>query len=181
MTSAILSLSGKCLAAAEAKGHHWQRVLASRAATLTGCRLDEIEGLLKTEVDVAGMALRLGDTKTGKSIRPVGSAVIAAVKAASSKSKSKYVFPAITTNAKHHTGLTRWLQKIAGRDVPGITSNGLRHYFQLDGRGSWLFASDHQSFGRPFPRERDRGLHPQDQLLRCLQPPIRSRVTSMMR
>jgi integrase len=120
---------GKCLAAAEAGGHHWQRVLASRAATLTGCRLDEIEGLLKTEVDSAGMALRLGDTKTGKSIRPVGSAVIAVVKAASAKSKSKYVFPAITTNAKHHTGLTRWLQKIAANDVPGITSNGLRHSF----------------------------------------------------
>jgi integrase len=120
---------GKCLAAAEADGHHWQRVLASRAATLTGCRLDEIEGLLKTEVDSAGMALRLGHTKTGKSIRPVGSAVIAVVKAASAKSKSKYVFPAITTNAKHHTGLTRWLQKIAAKDVPGITSNGLRHSF----------------------------------------------------
>ena len=120
---------GKCLAAAEADGHHWQRVLASRAATLTGCRLDEIEGLLKTEVDSAGMALRLGDTKTGKSIRPVGSAVIAVVKAASAKSKSKFVFPAITTNAKHHTGLTRWLQKIAAKDVPGITSNGLRHSF----------------------------------------------------
>ncbi len=120
---------GKCLAVAEANGHHWQRVLASKAATLTGCRLDEIEGLLKTEVDGAGMALRLGDTKTGKSIRPVGSAVIAVVKAASAKSKSKYVFPAITTNAKHHTGLTRWLQKIAAKDVPGITSNGLRHSF----------------------------------------------------
>jgi len=49
---------------------------------------------LKTEVDSVGMALRLGDTKTGKSIRPVGSAVMAVVKAASGKSKSKYVFPA---------------------------------------------------------------------------------------
>ena len=120
---------GKCLTAAESSGHHWQRVLASRAATLTGCRLDEIEGLLKTEVDSVGMALRLGDTKTGKSIRPVGAAVIAVVKAASAKSKSKFVFPAVTTNAKHHTGLTRWLKKIAGKDVPGITSNGLRHSF----------------------------------------------------
>ena len=55
--------------------------------------------------------------------------MIAVVKAASAKSKSKYVFPAITTNAKHHTGLTRWLQKIAAKDVPGITSNGLRHSF----------------------------------------------------
>jgi hypothetical protein len=51
---------GKCLAAAESSGHHWQRVLASRAAALTGCRLDEIEGLLKAEVDESGMALRLG-------------------------------------------------------------------------------------------------------------------------
>ena len=32
-------------------------------------------------------------------------------------------------HAKHHTGLTRWLQKIAAKDVPGITSNGLRHSF----------------------------------------------------
>ena len=95
-------------------------VLASRAATMTGCRLDEVEGLLKTEVDAVGMALRLGDTKTGKSIRPVGSVVIAVVKAALAKSKSKYVFPAVTTNSKHHTGLTRWLQKIAAKEVPGL-------------------------------------------------------------
>jgi integrase len=120
---------GKCLAAAEAKREHWQHVLASRAATLTGCRLDEIEGLLKTEVDPAGMALRLGKTKGGKSIRPVGSAVIAVLKAASAKSNSKYVFPAITANSKHHTGLTRWLQKISAKEVPGITSHGLRHSF----------------------------------------------------
>ncbi len=62
---------------------HWQRVLASKtSATLTGCRLDEMEGLLKTEVDRVGMALRLGDSKTGKSIRPVGAAVISVLKTA---------------------------------------------------------------------------------------------------
>jgi integrase len=120
---------GKCLAVAEANDEHWQRVLASRAATLTGCRLDEIEGLLKTEVDPVGMALRLGKTKGGRSIRPVGSAVIAVLKAASAKSNSKFVFPAITTNSKHHTGLTRWLQRVSVKDVPGITSHGLRHSF----------------------------------------------------
>jgi integrase len=120
---------GRCLAEAEAKREHWQRVLASRAATLTGCRLDEVEGLLKTEVDPVGMALRLGKTKSGKSVRPVGSAAIAILKAASAKSNSKYVFPSITNDKKHHTGLTRWLQKISARDVPGITSHGLRHSF----------------------------------------------------
>ena len=120
---------GNCLATAEANGEHWQRILASRAAALTGCRLDEVEGLLKTQVDPAGMALRLGKTKGGKSIRPVGSAVIAVLKSASAKSNSKYVFPAITTNSKHHTGLNRWLKGIAAQDVPGITCHGLRHSF----------------------------------------------------
>jgi integrase len=96
---------------------------------MTGCRLDEVEGLLKAEVDTVGMALRLGDSKTGKSIRPVGSAVTAVLKTAMAKSKSKYVFPAVTIDTKHHTGLTRWLKKISAKDVPGITSHGLRHSF----------------------------------------------------
>lgn len=120
---------GLCLAAAEANGEHWQRILAIRAAAMTGCRLDEIEGLLKTEVDPVGMALRLGDTKSGKSIRPVGSAVISLLKIAAAKSKSRYVFPAITTDSKPHTGLTRRLQKIAAKQLPGITCHGLRHSF----------------------------------------------------
>jgi integrase len=120
---------GKCLRAAEANDEHWQHVLASKTSAMTGCRLDEVEGLLKTEVDIVGMALRLGDSKTGKSIRPVGSAVIAVLKTAMAKSKSKYVFPAVTTDAKHHTGLTRWLKKVSAKEVPGITSHGLRHSF----------------------------------------------------
>jgi integrase len=120
---------GKCLSAAELNGEHWQPILASRTAAMTGCRLDEVEGLLKTEVDTVGMALRLGESKTGKSIRPVGSAVITVLKTAMAKSKSKYVFPAVTTEAKHHTGLTRWLKKVSAKEVPGITSHGLRHSF----------------------------------------------------
>ncbi|WP_213771965.1 integrase family protein [Bradyrhizobium sp. dw_78] len=120
---------GKCLGTADSNGEHWQRVMASKTAALTGCRLDEIEGLLKTEVDPAGMALRLGDTKTGKSIRPVGSAAIAILKEAMAKSDSKYVFPSVTNDKKHHNGLTRWLQKISAKEVPGITSHGLRHSY----------------------------------------------------
>ncbi|OQW61513.1 MAG: integrase [Proteobacteria bacterium SG_bin9] len=120
---------GKCLAAAEAAGESWQRILAIRAAALTGCRLDEIEGLLKADVDAANSALRLGDTKTGKSVRPIGSAAVAILNKAAAKSNSKFVFPSITDDKKHHTGLTRRLKKIAAEDVPGITCHGLRHSF----------------------------------------------------
>ena len=120
---------GECLAEAEASGEHWQHVMASRVAALTGCRLDEVESLLKTEIDFAGMALRLGDTKSGESIRPIGSAVAAILKAAVAKTDSKYAFPAITDSDKPHTGLTRWLKKVSAKEVPGITCHGLRHSF----------------------------------------------------
>jgi integrase len=119
---------GQCLRAAESNGEPWQRVFAVRAAALTGCRLEEIEGLPKTEIDVAGSALRKEWAKSGP-IRPLGSAALGVLKKASARSNSKFVFPSITDPKKHHTGLTRWLKKIAGKAVPGITSHGLRHSF----------------------------------------------------
>ena len=39
------------------------------------------------------------------------------------------MFPSITNIAKHHTGLTEALQRIAGNEIPGLTSHGLRHSF----------------------------------------------------
>jgi integrase len=118
---------GKCLA--EADGEHWQIILAARAVALTGCRRNEIQGLLKSEIDWTASALRLGNTKTGKSIRPIGEAALAVLRDACERSSSKYVFPSITNDAKHHIGLTEALQRIAGDSVPGLTSHGLRHSF----------------------------------------------------
>lgn len=120
---------GKKLAAAEANAVNWQPILITRTIALTGCRRGEIEGLLKTEIDSSNSALRLGDTKTGKSIRPVGSAVIAVLKQASEKSKSKYVFPGLTNEKKRYVGLPKALAGIVGDAVPGLTPHGLRHSF----------------------------------------------------
>jgi integrase len=120
---------GKCLERAENNGGNWQPIMAVRAAALTGARLREIEGLLKADVDAAHMVLRLQQTKTGKSIRPIGSAALAVIQKAAERSKSNYVFPAVTSEKKHHAGLTRWLKDVAGKSVPGITSHGLRHSF----------------------------------------------------
>src|SRR6185295_4560696 len=77
---------GKCLKRARNEGGHWQPVMAVRVAALTGCRLREIEGLLKADVDPARMVLRLQQTKTGKSIRPMGTAALEVLKEASALS-----------------------------------------------------------------------------------------------
>lgn len=120
---------GKKLAAAEADAGNWQPILVTRAIALTGCRRGEIEGLLKTEIDFASSALRLGESKTGKSIRPIGSAAVAVLRQASEKSKSKYVFPALTNEKKCYVGLPKALVAIVGSAVPGLTPHGLRHSF----------------------------------------------------
>jgi integrase len=120
---------GKRLAAAEREGKNWQPILIARALAVTGCRLGEIEGLKKVEIDVANRALRLGSTKTGTSIRPIGSAALAVLKDACSRSKSPFVFPALTTEKKQYVGSLRALGKIVGKSVPGLTPHGLRHSF----------------------------------------------------
>ncbi len=120
---------GKKLAAAEANATNWQPVLITWAIALTGCRRGEIEGLLKDEIDFASSALRLGDSKTGKSIRPIGSAAVAVLRKACEKSKSKYAFPALTNEKKRYVGLPKALAGIVGDAVPGLTPHGLRHSF----------------------------------------------------
>lgn len=83
----------------------------------------------KTEIDTVNSALRLGSTKTGKSIRPIGSGALAVLKHACARSKSQYVFPALTTDKKRYVGTLRALAKIVGTSVPSLTPHGLRHSF----------------------------------------------------
>ena len=120
---------GERLAAAEEEGKNWQPILIAQALALTGCQLGEIEGLKKTEIDTVNSALRLGSTKTGKSIRPIGSGALAVLKHACARSKSQYVFPALTTDKKRYVGTLRALAKIVGTSVPSLTPHGLRHSF----------------------------------------------------
>lgn len=80
---------GKRLAAAERAGLRWQAIQAIRLIALTGCRRGEIERLRRTEVDLVGQALRLGDTKTGYSVRPIGLAAVSALRRAMELAKSE--------------------------------------------------------------------------------------------
>ena len=62
---------GEALEAAERRGEHWQAITAIRLLALTGCRRSEVVNLKWSEVDFASSCLRLGNTKTGASIRPL--------------------------------------------------------------------------------------------------------------
>jgi integrase len=117
------------LEAAEQAGAAWQNVLAIRAIALTGCRRGEITGLRKTEVGLAAQTLRLADTKTGESVRPIGKAALDVIRTAIKRSgESDFVFPA--RNGKGaFAGLPKGWTRIIGPVLPGITAHALRHSF----------------------------------------------------
>lgn len=65
-----------------------------RLWVLTGCRREEIAALKWSEVDLEHGCLRLEDSKTGKSLRPLGIAAIAILEGVDRSEESDFVFPA---------------------------------------------------------------------------------------
>ena len=119
---------------AEAKGEAWQAVVAFRLIALTGCRLNEIGKLKWADVDLAGQALRLTDTKTGKSVRPIGRTAVSIL--ASLNREGPYVFPAVRIENAPFGGLAKaWLrifiriEIVPGSPLDGLTPHGFRHGF----------------------------------------------------
>lgn len=122
---------GKALREAEqseVKG--WQGVSALKLAALTGCRIGEIENLKWSEVDLANRLLTLEDSKTGKSIRPLGSPAVALLTSLSKTSNHKFVFPSERLDGRPYAGIKRFYRSIfksAGFD--DVTPHVLRHSF----------------------------------------------------
>jgi integrase len=67
-------------------------VAALRIIALTGLRREEVCGLRWAEIDLLGSCLRLERTKTGRSVRPIGSAAIEVLQSIARVS-DKWVFP----------------------------------------------------------------------------------------
>ena len=85
---------GERLELADRRGEHWQAIAGIRLLALTGCRRSEILNLKWSEVDFKGSCLRLGDTKTGASLRPLPEPAHAIL--AHLKRDGDYVFPAVS-------------------------------------------------------------------------------------
>lgn len=122
---------GDTLTALEADGACWQAIALARLVALTGCRRGELEQLRHGEVDIAGRALRLGDTKTGESIRPLGAAAVAVLREVMKRSQnSEWVFPSVKESERgFYQGLPRVWRDDIGAAISGVTPHGMRHSF----------------------------------------------------
>jgi integrase len=119
---------GTALEAAEARAEPWQALAAIALLALTGCRKGEIRKLRIGEIDLQGRCLRLGDTKTGASMRPLGEPALRVLKAALShpgRPTSHYLLPGRDPR-KPFNGLGGAWDRIVGK---GFTPHSLRHAF----------------------------------------------------
>lgn len=120
---------GEALTEAEAEGETPQILQAIWLLALTGCRRGEILGLRWSEVDTIGKCLRLSDSKTGASVRPIGTAVFNLLARIGGQDKSPYVLPA-ARGVGCFGGLPRGWNRITQRaGIEGVTPHTLRHSF----------------------------------------------------
>ena len=120
---------GKALEEAEQRGEPWQAIAGIRLIALTGCRRSEITGLKRAEVDLKARVLRLDDTKTGASLRPIGEAAAAVILNAQHRSNSIYLLPGMRGDDKPYGGLPKAWARIATPVLPTVTAHTLRHSF----------------------------------------------------
>jgi integrase len=92
LSAAELTVLGKAMKAAETNSP--AAAQAVRLIALTGMRREEACGLRWSEIDAAGHCVRLGDTKTGRSMRPIGAPALALLhRLAETQSSETWVFP----------------------------------------------------------------------------------------
>ena len=123
---------GRALENADSRAEPWQAISMIRLLALTGCRRGEIEGLRWSEIDFKEQCLRLADSKTGASIRPLGRAAIEILNSLERR-ESEFVFPSRSDNG-HFSGLPkRWgrIIRLAPQEagLEGLTPHGLRHAY----------------------------------------------------
>lgn len=118
---------GKALDDLETEGTNLKAINIARLWALTGCRRNEIAGLKWTEIDFDNGLLVLADSKTGKSIRPIGTAALTLLKGIKRDEESEYVFSADTGEGHFQGTKTPWARAVRKAELPGVTPHTLRH------------------------------------------------------
>ena len=118
---------GAALDELEQEGANPKALNIARLWALTGCRRNEIAGLKWSEVNLTEGLLALDDTKTGKSIRPLGAAAIAILASIDQREGSVFVFPAERGDGYFQGVKPIWARAIEKAKLKGVTPHTLRH------------------------------------------------------
>ncbi len=117
---------GKACEALETEGFNPKALNITRMWILTGCRRQEIVELKWCEIDFDRGLLRLEDTKTGQSVRPLSGAAIGLLRSIP-REDSEYVFPADVGDSYFQGTKKLWPKIVAKAGLKGVTPHTLRH------------------------------------------------------
>ncbi|MBM3651143.1 MAG: site-specific integrase [Alphaproteobacteria bacterium] len=120
---------GAALVAAESDGESPLAIHAVRLLALTGCRRGEVVSLTWPEVDLEARQIRLANTKTGHSIRPLGQPAADLLAGMSHHSESDLVLASGAAGSPYVGLRDAWGRIIAHTKLKGVTPHTLRHSF----------------------------------------------------
>jgi integrase len=124
---------GDALGAEEARGANPSAISIIRLLAFTGARKSEIAALRWAEVDLERGYLRLGDSKTGAKVIPLGAPAIEVLAGLPRIEGSPFVFPA-ATNGTAFQGVDKvWRKVRAAAGFPTLRIHDLRHSFASAG------------------------------------------------
>src|SRR6202046_5973955 len=118
---------GAVLDELEQEGANPKALNIARLWALTGCRHNEIAGLKWPEVNFSEGLLLLDDTKTGKSIRPLGAGAIAILESVDKQEGTDFVFPAERGDGPFQGMKRIWAKAVEKAKMEGVTAHTLRH------------------------------------------------------
>lgn len=95
----------------------------------TGCRIGEIAGLRWDEVDFEQKCLRLEDTKTGRSLRPIGEAALMILRRQPRHANSQFVFTGAKGNSPYQGTRKEAARFFQAAGLENVTPHTLRHTF----------------------------------------------------
>lgn len=120
---------GAALDAAEQEGVNVTAIAAIRLLALTGCRKGEILGLRWSEVDEAGRAFRMSDTKEGASVRPIGSAAFGILHPLRRDEGRVWILAGERRDLPYGGLKGAWRDILGRTKLAGVTPHTLRHSF----------------------------------------------------
>ncbi len=120
---------GVALRAAAEDGVNATALVAVHVLALSGCRKNEVLGLRWAEVDEAGSAFRLANTKEGASVRPIGNPAFSLLTGLQRREGSSWVFPGERRDLPYGGLKGVWRDLLARSGLSGITPHTLRHSF----------------------------------------------------
>lgn len=120
---------GDALASDESQYDTPQAITGAWLLTLTGCRLGDIENLKWSEVDEGGSCFRLGDSKTGASVRPIGQPAFDVLRDALRVPGNSFVLPGLRRAGAYRGLAGAWVRLMKRARIEGVTPHTMRHSF----------------------------------------------------